>query len=109
MTVVLGAGADTFITDSIAGNYIYAGAIVGREDVVAPDTTDTEADVIRAGYGIVFSGAAGQPNADIIDLDFGEVVWGGIQTAPARCPWARAPCWGLDPPPATSPCTPAAP
>ena len=82
MSVVLGAGADTFTTDSIGGNYIYAGAIVGREDVVSPDTTDTEADVIRAGYGVVFSGMAGQPNADIIDLDFGEVVWSGIQTAP---------------------------
>jgi Ca2+-binding RTX toxin-like protein len=70
---ILGAGADTFITDSIGGNYIYAGT---------EDGTDTEADVIRAGYGVVFSGMAGQPNADIIDLDFGEVVWGGIQTAP---------------------------
>jgi hypothetical protein len=73
MSVVLGAGADTFITDSIGGNSINAGT---------QDGTDTEADVIRAGYGIVFSGVAGQSNADIIDLDFGEVVWGGIQTAP---------------------------
>ncbi|CAB4947618.1 unannotated protein [freshwater metagenome] len=72
VSVVLGAGADTFITDSIGGNSINAGT---------QDGTDTEADVIRAGYGIVFSGVAGQSNADIIDLDFGEVVWGGIQTA----------------------------
>jgi hypothetical protein len=70
---ILGAGADTFITDSIGGNYIHAGT---------EDGTDTEADVIRAGYGVVFSGMAGQPNADIIDLGSGEVVWSGIQTAP---------------------------
>ena len=80
---ILGAGADTFIADSSGGrHYIYAGAVVGREDVVAPDTTDTEADVIRAASAVVISGTPGQPNADIIDLDFGEVVWSGIQTAP---------------------------
>jgi hypothetical protein len=80
---ILGAGADTFIADSSGGRHvIYGGAIVGREDVVAPDTTDTEADVIRAASAVVISGTVGQPNADIIDLDFGEVVWSGIQTAP---------------------------
>ena len=53
---------------------IYAGTV---------DGTDTEADVIRSsGYGLVISGMAGQPNADIIDLAFGEVSWSGIQTAP---------------------------
>ena len=36
---ILGAGADTFIADSSGGrHYIYAGAVVGREDVVASDT-----------------------------------------------------------------------
>ena len=81
LNVVLGAGADTF--DSSGGRpWIYAGAIVGREDVVLPDSTDTEADVIRAASAVVISGTAGHPNADIIDLDFGEVVWSGIQTAP---------------------------
>ena len=80
---ILGAGADTFIADSSGGrHFIYAGAIVGPENVVAPDTTDTEADVIRAASGVVISGMAGQPNADVIDLAFGEVVWSGIQTAP---------------------------
>ena len=79
---VLGAGADTFVDSSGGRPWIYAGAIVGREDVVLPDSTDTEADVIRAGSAVVISGTAGQPNADIIDLDFGEVVWSGIQTAP---------------------------
>lgn len=71
---ILGAGADTFITDSIGGNYIYAGT---------EDGTDTEADVIRAGYAVVISGTVGQPNADIIDLDSGEVVWSGVQTPPS--------------------------
>jgi len=42
----------------------------------------TEADVIRAGNGDVTSGMVGPPNADIIDLAFGEVSWSGIQTAP---------------------------
>ena len=54
--------------------HIFAGTV---------DGTDTEADVIRAsGYGLVTSGMVGQPNADIIDLAFGEVSWSGIQTAP---------------------------
>ena len=80
---ILGAGADTFIADSSGGrHFVYAGAIVGREDVVASDTTDVEADVIRAASAVVISGTVGRPNADIIDLDFGEVVWSGIQTAP---------------------------
>jgi Ca2+-binding RTX toxin-like protein len=80
---ILGAGADTFIADSSGGrHYIYAGAIVGPENVVAPDTTDTEADVIRAASAVVISGTVGQPNADIIDLAFGEVSWSGVQTAP---------------------------
>jgi Ca2+-binding RTX toxin-like protein len=82
MIVVLGAGADTFDDSSGGQSWIYAGAIVGREDVVLPDTTDTEADVIRAASAIVISGMAGQSNADIIDLGSGEVVWSGIQTAP---------------------------
>ncbi len=80
---ILGAGADTFIADSSGGrHFVHAGAIVGREDVVSPETADTEADVIRAASAVVISGTAGQPNADIIDLDFGEVVWSGIQIAP---------------------------
>ena len=80
---ILGAGADTFIDSSGRQHLIYAGAIVGREDVVLPDSTDTEADVIRSsGHSIVRSGMAGQPNADIIALPTGEVVWSGIQTAP---------------------------
>ncbi len=66
---ILGAGADTFVDSSGGRPWIYAGAIVGREDVVLPDSTDTEADVIRAGSAVVISGTAGQPNADIIDLD----------------------------------------
>ncbi|GAA1436112.1 hypothetical protein GCM10009641_34160 [Mycobacterium cookii] len=71
---VLGAGADTFIDSSRGGSTIHAGTV---------DGTDTEADVIRSsGFGTVFSGMAGQPNADTIDLAFGEVVWSGIQTAP---------------------------
>jgi RTX calcium-binding nonapeptide repeat (4 copies) len=70
---ILGAGADTFIDSSGGGHYIYAGTV---------DGTDTEADVIRAGNGDVNSGMVGQPNADIIDLAFGEVSWSGIQTAP---------------------------
>jgi hypothetical protein len=80
---ILGAGADTFIDSSGRQHLIYAGSIVGREDVVLPDSTDTEADVIRSsGYSIVTSGMPGQPNADLIDLPTGEVVWSGIQTAP---------------------------
>jgi Ca2+-binding RTX toxin-like protein len=81
---ILGAGADTFVADSSGGrHFIHAGAIVGREDVVSPDTTDTEADVIRAASAVVVSGMPGQSNADIIDLDFGEISWSGIQTAPS--------------------------
>lgn len=81
---ILGAGADTFIADSSGGrHFVHAGAIVGREDVVSPDTTDTEADAIRAASAVVVSGMAGQSNADIIDLDFGEISWSGIQTAPS--------------------------
>ena len=72
---ILGAGADTFIDSSSGGYTIYAGTV---------DGTDTEADVIRvSGAGLVISGMAGQPNADIIDLGLnGEVSWSGIQTAP---------------------------
>ena len=73
-SVVLGAGADTFTASNGGSHTIFAGPA---------DGTDTEADVIRSsGYGLVFSGMAGRPNADIIDLAFGEVVWSGIQTAP---------------------------
>ncbi|MET0523061.1 MAG: hypothetical protein ABW156_14030, partial [Jiangellaceae bacterium] len=72
--VVLGAGADTFTASNGGSHTIFAGTA---------DGTDTEADVIRSsGYGLVISGMAGQPNADIIDLAFGEVTWSGIQTAP---------------------------
>ena len=72
--VVLGAGADTFTASNGGSHTIFAGTA---------DGTDTEADVIRSsGYGLVISGMAGQPNADTIDLAFGEVVWSGIQTAP---------------------------
>ena len=73
--VVLGAGADTFIPSERDNSTIYAGTV---------DGTDTEADVIRvSGEGLVISGMAGQPNADIIDLVVaaGEVSWSGIQTA----------------------------
>ena len=69
--VILGAGADTF---SGGHHVIYAGT---------EDGTDTEADAIRVnGYGNVISGIVGKPNADIIDLAFGEVSWSGIQTSP---------------------------
>lgn len=69
--VILGAGADTF---SGGQDVIYAGT---------EDRTDTEADVIRVnGYANVISGMPGQPNADIIDLAYGEVTWSGIQSAP---------------------------
>lgn len=72
---ILGAGADTFTAASNGGSHtIFAGTA---------DGTDTEADVIRSsGYGLVTSGMAAQPNADVIDLAFGEVRWSGIQTAP---------------------------
>ena len=71
---ILGAGADTFTASNGGSHMIFAGTA---------DGTDTEADVIRSsGYGLVISGMAGQPNADIIDLAFGEVSWSGIQTAP---------------------------
>ena len=75
---ILGAGADTFIPSERGGSTIYAGTV---------DGTDTEADVIRSSGtgGLVISGMAGQPNADIIDLGsngIGEVRWSGIQTAP---------------------------
>ncbi|WP_210651596.1 hypothetical protein [Nocardioides sp. SYSU D00065] len=74
--VVLGAGADTFIPSERDNSTIYAGTV---------DGTDTEADVVRvSGEGLVISGMAGRPNADIIDLVVaaGEVSWSGIQTAP---------------------------
>ena len=77
---ILGAGADTFIDSSGRQHLIYAGTIDGPDNVVVPDSTDTEADVIRAGSGNVRSGMVGHPNADIIDLAFGEVSWSGIQT-----------------------------
>lgn len=76
VTVILGAGADTFIPSERRGSTIYAGTV---------DDTDTEADVIRFSWtgGLVVSGMPGQPNADIIDLGvFGDVRWSGIQTAP---------------------------
>ena len=77
VTAILGAGADTFIPSKRGGATIYtinAGTV---------DGTDTEADVIRSiGYDVVISGMAGQPNADIIDLAYGDVSWSGIQTAP---------------------------
>jgi len=72
--MILGAGADTFSPSDRGGATIYAGTA---------DGADTEADIIRAsGYGVVISGTVGHPNADIIDLAFGEVRWSGIQTAP---------------------------
>ena len=71
---ILGAGADTFTASNGGSHTIFAGTA---------DGTDTEADVIRSsGYGLVTSGMAAQPNADVIDLAFGEVSWSGIQTAP---------------------------
>jgi RTX calcium-binding nonapeptide repeat (4 copies) len=71
---ILGAGADTFTASDGGSHRIFAGTA---------DGTDTEADVIRSsGYGLVTSGMAAQPNADVIDLAFGEVGWSGIQTAP---------------------------
>ncbi|GAB3024348.1 hypothetical protein GCM10011376_09790 [Nocardioides flavus (ex Wang et al. 2016)] len=74
VTVVLGAGADTLTSSTSGQHYVYAGTEEGA---------DTEADVIRlSGNGVVFSGTVGRPNADVIDLPFGEVVWSGIQTAP---------------------------
>ncbi|RYC14836.1 hypothetical protein [Nocardioides zhouii] len=74
VTAILGAGADTFIPSERSGSStVYAGTV---------DGTDTEADVIRSTRGPVISGMAGQPNADIIDLAYGEVSWSGIQTAP---------------------------
>ncbi|WP_210649193.1 hypothetical protein [Nocardioides sp. SYSU D00065] len=80
---ILGAGADTFTASNGGSHVIYAGTIVGPDNVVAPDSTDTEADVIRSsGHSLVRSGMAGQSNADIIDLASGEVSWSGIQTAP---------------------------
>jgi hypothetical protein len=80
---VLGAGADTFVDSSGRQHLVYAGTVVGPEDVVAPDSTDTEGDVIRViGRGTVVSGTAGRPNADTIDLASGELTWSGIQTAP---------------------------
>lgn len=81
--VILGAGADTFIPSERDGSTIYAGTV---------DGTDTEADVIRvSGEGLVISGMAGQPNADIIDLVVaaGEVSWSGIQTAPGAVSLGR--------------------
>ncbi len=76
VTVILGAGADTFIPSERSGSTIHAGTV---------DGTDTEADVIRLSWtaGLVISGMPGQPNADIIDLGgSGDVRWSGIQTAP---------------------------
>jgi Ca2+-binding RTX toxin-like protein len=71
---ILGAGADTFIASDGGSHRIVAGTA---------DGTDTEADVIRSsGYGLVTSGMAARPNADVIDLAFGEIAWSGIQTAP---------------------------
>lgn len=73
---ILGAGADTFIPSERGGSTIYAGTV---------DGTDTEADVVRSSgtTGLIISGMAGQPNADIIDLlSSGEIKWSGIQTAP---------------------------
>ena len=82
---ILGAGADTFIPSERGGSTIYAGTV---------DGTDTEADVIRSSGtgGLVISGMAGQPNADIIDLGSnGDVNRGAASRPPrARCPWARA-------------------
>ena len=94
---VLGAGADTFIASEGGSHLVYAGSIVGREDVVRPDTTDTEADVIRVtGSANVVSGTPGQPNADIIDLAFGEVSWSGIQTAPSALSVGTGGILGVD-------------
>ena len=95
LDVILGAGADTF--DSSSGRpWIYAGALVGPENVISPDTTDTEADVIRAASAVVISGTVGRPNADIIDLGFGEVVWSGIQTAPGALSVGTGGILGVD-------------
>ncbi len=75
VVAILGAGADTFIDSSGGQHTIYAGTV---------DGTDAGADIIRSTSGsvVLSTGMAGQPNADIIDLAFGEVSWSGIQTAP---------------------------
>ena len=99
---ILGAGADTFTASNGGSHTIFAGTA---------DGTDTEADVIRSsGYGLVFSGMAGQPNADVIDLAFGEVSLERHPDRPGRGVrgYGRHP-GRSSPPPATSPWTPAAP
>ena len=75
ISVILGAGADTFIDSSGGLHSVFAGT---------EDGTDTEADVIRTGFSVVTSGMAGQPNADTIDMaqSSGYLFWNGIQTAP---------------------------
>ena len=87
LDVVLGAGADTFVDSNGGRPWIHAGT---------EDRTDTEADVIRAASAVVISGTAGRPNADIIDLDFGEVSWSGIQTAPGALSVGTGGILGVD-------------
>jgi Ca2+-binding RTX toxin-like protein len=88
VAAVLGVGDDAFVSTNSWIHTVWAGTRLladGRTSFQAAETTDTGADVIRIGGDVsskVFSGTAGQPNADVIDVGVGAVSWQGHQVVP---------------------------
>jgi Ca2+-binding RTX toxin-like protein len=71
----LGQGADTFVSTNASSQVVVAGADRGE---------DLEADVVRiaAGGSSVQTGTTGRPNADVVEMVQGTLVWRGRQTGP---------------------------
>jgi Ca2+-binding RTX toxin-like protein len=71
----LGQGADTFVSTNERSQSVVAGA--GRGE-------DLEADLVRiaARGSSVQTGTTGRPNADVVEMAQGTLVWRGVQTSP---------------------------
>lgn len=88
VSAVLGDGDDTFVSTNSWIHTVWAGTRHLASDqtpVEDAETTDTGADVIRINGHVssrVFSGTAGQPNPDVIDVGVAMVFWRGHQVAP---------------------------
>lgn len=71
----LGSGADTYTASAAAAHDVRANDIWWYSDL--------EADTIRitGGTAAVYSGAQGQPNADVVEITGGVSQWTGFMTA----------------------------
>lgn len=86
VTVLLGAGADTYTGSDVTGETVVTGAVLWPR---LGDDSDVERDVVdtRGGADVVHSGsvAAGAANQDQVSLGEGDdaLHWAGVQTGPA--------------------------